>query len=221
MTARLYQFASSPYCGKVRKILDFKGIDYEVVELDYLERKELLAASGQIMVPALTLDNGETIVDSTTIALRLEALQPEPTILPPGARGTHRVLTDYIDNGLEDVLFRAAIPDELGWWRERGADRAAFWRLIRERKFGAGFVDEMIATHDAQLARARAALAPFNETLTASPFLLGRIGLADFALYGQLGYFTFRGTSKIPGEFESLRAFFSRMDRITSAPDAA
>src|SRR5689334_5813481 len=41
-TITLYQFATSPFCAKVRKILDFKGLDYRVVEVDYLERKELL-----------------------------------------------------------------------------------------------------------------------------------------------------------------------------------
>ena len=53
MKATLYQFATSPFCSKVRKILDYKGFDYQVVEVDYVERKELIAASGQIMVPAL------------------------------------------------------------------------------------------------------------------------------------------------------------------------
>ena len=35
-THTLYQFATSPFCAKVRKILDFKGLDYRVVEVDYL-----------------------------------------------------------------------------------------------------------------------------------------------------------------------------------------
>ena len=72
MKARLFQFLTSPFCAKVRKILDYKGVDYEIIEVDYLERKELLTASGQIMVPALTLESGETIVDSDRIAMRLE-----------------------------------------------------------------------------------------------------------------------------------------------------
>src|SRR5438094_10314240 len=101
MAAKLYQFLGSPFCAKVRKILDFKGIDYEVIEVDYLERKELLIASDQIMVPALTLDSGETIVDSARIATRLEELYPEPTILPASWSGIHRALADYIDNQLE------------------------------------------------------------------------------------------------------------------------
>ncbi|MHB8383252.1 MAG: glutathione S-transferase family protein [Candidatus Binataceae bacterium] len=221
MTARLYQFAGSPYCAKVRKILDFKGIDYEIIEVDYLERKELLAASGQLMVPALTLDGGETIVDSARIALRLEELQPEPTLLPSGWRGMHRMLADVIDDQLEDALYRAAIPDELEFWRERGSDRAALWRLIRERKYGAGFVDQMIARHEAEIAHAAKALAPFEEALGERPFLFGRIGLADFALYGQLCYFTFRGTNRIPPELKALLAFYGRMDRISSAPKPA
>ncbi len=58
MAAKLYQFLGSPFCAKVRKLLAFKGVEFEVVEVDYLERKELLLASGQMTVPAVTLDNG-------------------------------------------------------------------------------------------------------------------------------------------------------------------
>jgi glutaredoxin len=48
MAAKLYQFLGSPFCAKVRKLLEFKGVEFETVEVDYLERKELLIASGQI-----------------------------------------------------------------------------------------------------------------------------------------------------------------------------
>src|SRR5277367_4014349 len=121
MTARLFQFHTSPFCAKVRKILDYKGIDYEIVEVDYLERKELLTASGQIMVPALTLESGETIADSERIAMRLEEIYPEPTIFPPSQRGLHLALARYIDSAIEDALFRVAVPDELAHFRRQGA----------------------------------------------------------------------------------------------------
>ena len=107
MAAKLYQFLGSPFCAKVRKLLAFKGVEFEVVEVDYLERKELLLASGQITVPAVTLDNGETIVDSARIAMRLEELYPEPTIFPAGWRGMHLALADYIDNHLEESVYPA------------------------------------------------------------------------------------------------------------------
>lgn len=216
MKARLFQFISSPFCAKVRKLLEYKGAEYEVFEVDYLERHELLAASGQLMVPALTI-GAETIVGSDRIALRLEELFPEPTIFPRGFRGLHLALAHYLDNGLEDALFRAAIPDEIAHWRSRGPDREAMWRLIRERKFGEGFCDRMVREHADQRNRAMAALAPFEEQLGAGPFLTSRIGLADFCLYGQLYYFAFRGELKIPDTMPNLRAFFGRLDRMASS----
>lgn len=217
MAAKLYQFVGSPFCAKVRKLLAFKGVEFEVVEVDYLERKELVLASGQMMVPALTLEGGETIVDSARIAARLEELFPEPSIFPPGWRGVHVALADYIDNQLEDAVYGVALADELAHYRRQGLDREALWRLIRERKFGAGFVDRTIANYEANWERARIALAPFEEQLTNLPFLTGRIGLADFSLYGQLFYFAFTGELKIPAELKNLRAFFDRIDRISSA----
>src|SRR5271156_4681560 len=216
MAAKLYQFLGSPFCAKVRKLLAFKGVEFEVVEVDYLERKELLLASGQITVPAVTLDNGETIVDSARIAMRLEELFPEPTIFPAGWRGVHIALADYIDNHLEAEEYPVALADELAPYTKQGAERAALWRYIRERKCGAGFVERTIANQSANWERARSALAPFEEQLASLPFLTGRIGLADFALYGQLFYFAFTGEQKIPAELKNLRAFFDRVDRISS-----
>src|SRR5579863_4164218 len=151
---RLYQFADSPFCAKVRKILDYKGAPYDLVEVDYLNRAELLEASGQLMVPALTLESGETIADSDRIAERLETEYPEPTIFPAEWRGIHRALARYFDTELEDALFRAAIPDEIAHYRKLGTDREALWRLIRERRYGAAFCEQMVRDHAANLDRA-------------------------------------------------------------------
>jgi glutathione S-transferase len=219
MKIRLYQFATSPFCAKVRKILDYKGVDYEVVEVDYLERKELLLTSGQIMVPAIALENGETVIDSDRITVRLEELYPEPTIFPAEWRGVHLALARYFDTELEDALFRAALPDEIDHYARQGHDREAFYRLIRERKYGAGFCDQMIRERERNWARVHEMLAPLDDTLRERAFLLGRIGYADFALYGQLTYLAITGENRIPAGFENLRAFFGRIDRISSALD--
>ncbi len=218
-TLALYQFSTSPFCAKVRKILDFKGVDYRVVEVDYLERKELLVASGGIMVPALTLESGETLVDSDRIAARLDELYPTPTIFPPEWRAIHLALARYFDTELEEALFRAAIPDEIIHYARQGRDREAFFRLIRDRKYGAGFCDDAIRRHREFLAQAHALLAPLDDALRDRAFLLGRIGYADFALYGQLSYLAIADELKVPGEFANLRAFHSRIDRITGTLD--
>jgi glutathione S-transferase len=230
MKATLYQFATSPFCSKVRKILDYKGIDYQIVEVDYVERKELIAASGQIMVPALRLEHVhsgedvqgrgvETVVDSDRIAMRLEELCPEPTILPPRSRGLHLALSRYIESEVEEALFFAAVPDEEEYFARQGADRLALFRFIRERKYGEGFCERMEREREANLLRAREVLAPFEMALEHGAFLLGGAGLADFALYGQLHFFALTGVLKIPHELPRLREFYSRLDRITASLD--
>ncbi|MGD0074644.1 MAG: glutathione S-transferase family protein [Candidatus Binataceae bacterium] len=216
MKPKLYQFFHSPFCAKVRKILEYKGVDFETVEVDYLDRRELLEVSDQLTVPVLLAD-GDVTINSDRIAERLEKSHPEPTIFPPGLAGVHRALADYFDNQVEDALFRAAMPDLLEYFSHRGAERLAFFRFIRERKFGAGFCDRMVRERDDNMERVRTVLAPLDEALTDKPFLLGRIGLADFALYGQLWYLAFVGELKIPVEFENLRAFFGRVDRISAS----
>ena len=220
MKATLYQFATSPFCSKVRKILDYKGIEYQAVEVDYAERKELIAASGQIMVPALRIEvpgtRSETVLDSHRIALRLEELRPEPTILPARSRGLHLALARYIDSEVEDALFAAALPDEEAWFARQGADRLALFRFIRERKYGAGFCDRMKREHESNMVRVREVLNPFEMTLANGAFLLGGPGLADFALYGQLHYLALTETLKIPHDLPRLREYYGRMDRITA-----
>jgi len=218
-TLRLYQFVTSPFCAKVRKILDYKGPAYEVVEVDYVERKELVLASGQVMVPALTVDGGETIVDSDRIALRLEQIYPEPTIFPPDLRGIHLALARYFDSELEDALFRAAIPDKMNHYRRCGLDHEAMWRVICERKYGAGFCDQMVRDQGTNLERVQALLSPLDDSLRERAFLLGRIGYADFALYGQLSNLAFTGELKFPAGLANLTAFYERMDRISSLLD--
>jgi len=225
MKATLYQFMTSPFCSKVRKILDYKGLDYQIVEVDYVERKELIAASGQIMVPALRLEDVqsggasegvETIVDSDRIAMRLEELCPEPAILPARSRGLHLALTRYIDSSVEEALFFAAVPDEEKYFASQGADRLAMFRFIRERKYGVGFCERMEREHEANMVRVREVLAPFEMALEHGAFLLGGAGLADFALYGQLHFLALTGVLKIPRELARVREFYGRVDRITA-----
>jgi glutathione S-transferase len=224
MKATLYQFVTSPFCSKVRKILDYKGLDYQIVEVDYVERKELIAASDQIMVPALRLEHGEgagggveTIVDSDRIAMRLEELCPAPAILPSRTRGLHLALTRYIDSEVEEALFFAAVPDEAEYFARQGADRLALFRFIRERKYGVGFCERMEREREANMVRVREVLAPFEMALEHGAFLLGGAGLADFALYGQLHFLAFTGVLKIPHDLARLREFYGRVDRITAA----
>jgi glutathione S-transferase len=219
LKTRLYNFKYCPLGARVGKLLHYKGIEFETIEVDYLERKELLAVSNQVQTPVLATPHGAAIVDVKRITNYLEEHFPNPTVLPDDLRGAHLALTDHIDGVVNEALMRAAVADIADFWRRRGADRVAFWKHIKDRRYGDGFCDRMIRERDANLAAAWEALAPFEAALRGKAFLLGRIGLADFALYGQMRLLAFTGEIKLPGNMPGLHAFFGRMDCISSFPE--
>jgi glutathione S-transferase len=219
MKAWLFQFNTSPFCAKVRKILDYKGVEYEALEVDYLERAALAATTGQVTVPAIKFDSGETITDSDRIAARLEELFPTPTIFPQGQRATHLALARYFDTEMEEAVLRFTLPDSAAHFRRQGEDRFLVWKLMREKKYGEGFYDRMLRERDANYGRISVLLKPFDEQLSDRAFITGRIGLADFSFYGVLRRLTFTGKNNIPESMKRLRAYFDRIERISAAPE--
>ncbi|HEU5058569.1 MAG TPA: glutathione S-transferase N-terminal domain-containing protein, partial [Kofleriaceae bacterium] len=101
MNVKLYDWGPSPFCLKVRAILEHKRIPY--ARVGALGRPILeLRRRGKIgKVPALDID-GELVCDSTDIAYALERLVPEPAILPadPRERGLCHALEEWADESL-------------------------------------------------------------------------------------------------------------------------
>jgi glutathione S-transferase len=98
----LHQFELSPYCEKVRLILDFKGLEYRKVEVTPgIGQIDLYRLSGQRQVPVLR-DGDEIICDSTAIARYLDEKFPETPLLPhdPQQRALVELLEDWADNAL-------------------------------------------------------------------------------------------------------------------------
>lgn len=65
LTVTLYQYQNCPFCGKVRAFLDYYGIDYTIVEVNPLWKKEI-SFSKYRKVPFI-LANGKQINDSSVI----------------------------------------------------------------------------------------------------------------------------------------------------------
>ncbi len=103
----LYSFNVSPYCKKVRAILQYKGLPFEERWVHPLKRRALRKLSGQEGVPVLD-DDGHVIVDSTAIAQHLDARHPERPVVPrePGPRGRALLAEDWAD----EALARAVQP---------------------------------------------------------------------------------------------------------------
>ncbi len=182
---RLYSFWYSPYVAKVKKCLELKGLAFDVVEVPYLDRRELVAKTGgYVHVPVLE-DGAEVVTDSARIAAYLDAryrpsLREDPLAV---------VVEQWAEGPLEDAAFRVAAPGmedrfaELQGGRE---DARAIWCLMKERRYGAGCIDAWRRDRDALTLNLTEMLAPIASVVARRPFLLGDAPtLADAAVYGQ------------------------------------
>ncbi len=87
VTLTLYQFDYSPYCAKVRAVLQAKGLRYKTVEvLPFVGQGRLMELSGQRRVPVL-VDGSRVISDSTQIAYYIDTAYPEVPLIPEGSEG--------------------------------------------------------------------------------------------------------------------------------------
>ncbi len=97
---RLYHFALSPFCRKVRLVLAEKKIEVELVEERYWEpSQEFLRRNPAGQVPVLKM-GGAHLSDSQAICEFIEETHPEPALLPtdPRARAEVRRLVGWFDD---------------------------------------------------------------------------------------------------------------------------
>lgn len=99
---KLYSFFRSGTSHRLRIALNLKGLtpDYSPVDLrvDAQLEESYKAVNPQGLVPALTLDNDTTLLQSTAIIEWLDECYPEPAFLPkdPEARAYVRALASII-----------------------------------------------------------------------------------------------------------------------------
>jgi glutathione S-transferase len=96
-------FSGTPFAIKTQRLLQYKGLGFEVREVGWLERGELLpriSRSGKL--PVLEYD-GRRIEDSTAIAYELEALHPEPPVVPQDP--VLRARSHFVEEWADEVLY--------------------------------------------------------------------------------------------------------------------
>jgi glutathione S-transferase len=209
---KLYRFKHSGFARKVQMLLDLIGRPYELVDVPYLDRNELARLTGgYVYVPVLVDDGGRVTVESRSICELLLADASTSRLAPAPLEGPIWAYSDFCDGPLEDLLFRVASPYVRDAWETPG--ERALYTLIKERKFGAGCVDQWRRDREALLDRARVLLAPTVRTLRSVPYLFGDSPtLADAALYGFLAML-FEAEPSLPGTLApELRPFMARLE---------
>lgn len=109
MAVALHRFPLSHYSEKVRLALVLKGIDHLLVDHSIgVDQRKIYRLSGQRQVPVLE-HNGDTVHDSTAIAMYLEHAYPpssgRPALLPEDfiARREALDLEDRLDRAFENT----------------------------------------------------------------------------------------------------------------------
>jgi glutathione S-transferase len=214
-----YDWPYSPFCMKVRAILDYKGLEYRAVNpighVGAIRRR-----GGVGKVPAVEID-GELIVDSTDIAHTLDERFPDPPLLPEDQR--QRALCHAIEDWADESLYfiglyyrwydaegRKPIPRVFGKSLTGRLAYRLYLRRILGQLSGQGTSRKRPEHVRRDLERQLDAV---EGLLDPGPYLFGDAPyLCDFALWGQLNYLN---KTPVGGEAikprAALRAYLEQM----------
>jgi glutathione S-transferase len=191
---RLYNSQLSGNCWKVRQLLALRGILYERIELDVIDRSNRRGVLGgknpALRVPTLELDDGQHLAESNAIIWYL-------------ADGTPYVPTGPLERALvlQWMFFEQyEVEPNLGV--------ARFWiSILGER-------EQYAAELEGKWATGNRALAALEEHLDGREWLVGdAFSIADVSLYGYTHVAEEGGFDL--GQYPAVRAW---LDRVATQP---
>ncbi|MER0238188.1 glutathione S-transferase family protein [Fulvimarina sp. MAC8] len=102
---RLLGAPASPFVAKVRMAGVVAGIDLDIETVDFIDNSDLLNANNPLgKVPALILDNGEAVFDSSVICEVLDRMTGNQ-LIPQTVEGFRKIRTfDAAVTGVTDAL---------------------------------------------------------------------------------------------------------------------
>ena len=116
----VYKSDISYFSGKLEAYLRYKGIVHKAVECGQREMKKIAQTTGVKKMPAVEMDNGQWLFDTTPMLEWFEQQHPEPCTVPddPALAFLALLIEDYGD----EWLWRPAM-----WWR--WVPRASRWAV--------------------------------------------------------------------------------------------
>jgi glutathione S-transferase len=212
----LIQFPWSPFCLPQRRILEFSGAPFKIINIPPQERALVWKLTRQRYYGVPVIKDGKTVVfeisdDSQVIAKYLDE-ELELGLFPAEFRGVQSILWRYIENEVEGATFR--LNDIYYQKNAAPADHLQYLRF-KERKFGRGCIDQWRAQQKSWLKQLEQNLIPFEQMLLHKPFLLDeRPRFVDFDLFGMLENFLYSGHYKLPARHKQIQRWHARMAKI-------
>jgi glutathione S-transferase len=212
----LIQFPWSPFCIVQRRILEFSGAPFKIINIPNQDRSLVWKLTRQRYYGVPIIRDGRNVIfevneDTQVVAKYLDG-KLELGLFPAQWRGVQSVLWKFIENEIEGAAFRL---NDI-YWREivPAADQLQFLRF-KERKFGRGCIDQWRKDQKIWLKKLEERLIPFEIILTHQPFLLDdQPRFVDFDLFGMLENFLYSGHYHLPARHKQIQKWHARMARI-------
>ena len=215
----LLQIPWSPYCLVQRRILEFSGRPFRLINVPSSDRSRVWRLTRERYYQVPVLKDGRSVIfetddNSQVIAKYLDAKLGLGLFAPPWD-GLQRIIWRYIENDLEgvgfklnDLHYREFVP---------AAEQLAFLRH-KERRFGRGCLDQWRANQKQLVAELTSLLLSFEQMLAHRPFLLDdQPRFVDFDLWGILGNFLYSGHYSLPSVHPKVRMWHGRMAKLKFA----
>ena len=212
----LIQFPWSPFCITQRRILEFSGTRFRIINIPNGDRSLVWKLTKQRYYGVPIIKDGKSVIfeineESQVIAKYIDS-KLKLGLFPWELEGVQSIVWRYIEGEIENIGFK--LNDV--YWREMvpPSDQLRFVRH-KERKFGRGCLNRWRAERKEMLAQLEDKLMPFEEMLLYKPFLLDqRPRFVDFNLYGILANFLYSGHYRLPAPHTQLKEWYHRMSRI-------
>ncbi len=213
--------AHSPFCIPVTRILEAYGAEFERVQVPAWDRRELARLTGGAYYQVPILEHGSTIVYETAenpLALPhyLSKHFADGELFPEQHAGIQDIVINHIEEHLEGLGFPLSDPACVDAIEDIG-ERTMVIRH-KERKMGAGCVEQWRANAASIAARFESALAPYEARLQNNDYLFGdRPVYADYALFGVLGNAQFSGDYTISFSLTKIKEWEKRISAFSKA----
>ncbi len=212
----LFQFPWSPFCIVQRRILEYAGVRFKIVNVPNTERSLVWKLTKQRYYGVPIIRDGRSVLfevseDSQVIAKYLDE-KLELGLFPWELEGVQSLIWRNIENDIEGCCFKL---NDIFWKKQvPKAEQLAFIRH-KERKFGRGCLDQWRAQQKQLLALLEERLVPYEEMLIHKPFLLdNHPRFVDFDLFGMLANFLYSGRYRLPVAHTRIKKWYQRMSRL-------